>query len=201
MTLRRLSFKLSGAWLLLAAVAVLLALSACDGGGDGDQRSPCEDSEGCKPRDISSFGLVPSQSVGAAGNGHYEAPSVEEVLEKGLHAAGASPTHLAFRGTTSAEAVRCDWRGVAKTLDQREAAIRFWLGLDEDQPLASPAELEQEFMSFVDGMSPRYQDIWRANLTTLARGGFTTERVFLTCYADYTVHEYLRWSRNPNCCL
>ena len=46
-------------------------------------------------------------------------------------------------------------------------------------------------MSFVDGMSPRYQDTWRATLTTLARGGFTTEYVFLTCYADYTVHEYL----------
>ena len=31
----------------------------------------------------------------------------------------------------------------------------------------------------------------KANFVALARGGVSTEYVFLTCYADYTVHEYL----------
>ena len=55
--------------------------------------------------------------------------SVEEVLEKGLRLAEASPVHLAVRGTGVSSSTRCDWRGIARTLAQREAAIRFWLGL------------------------------------------------------------------------
>ena len=52
---------------------------------------------------------------------------VEDVLEQGLHLAGASPLHQAFRGTASVGSVRCEWRGVARTLAQRESAIRFRL--------------------------------------------------------------------------
>ena len=64
------------------------------------------------------------------------AATVEEVLEHGLRLAGASPVHLAIRGTAAANSTRCDWRGIARTAGQREDAIRFWLGLDADGEMA-----------------------------------------------------------------
>ena len=64
------------------------------------------------------------------------AATVEEVIEKGLRLAGASPVHLAIRGTAAANSTRCDWRGIARTAGQREDAIRFWLGLDADGEMA-----------------------------------------------------------------
>ena len=72
-----------------------------------------------------------SAVCGAAAQAHGLTPTgtVEEVLEKGLRLAEASPVHLAARGTGVSNSTRCDWRGIARTLAQREAAIRFWLGL------------------------------------------------------------------------
>ena len=49
-------------------------------------------------------------------------PTVEELLEKGLYLAEASPAHLAIRGTASGDTVRCAWRGIARTTVQREDA-------------------------------------------------------------------------------
>ena len=109
----------------------------------------------------------------------------------GLYAAGVTPTHIVFRGTASEDSVRCDWRGVARTLDQREKAIRFWLGKDDDDPLPTAAETETEFMSYINGMSPRYQDFVAATYLAIARGGLSTDRLTLTCYADYSANEYL----------
>ena len=109
----------------------------------------------------------------------------------GLYAAGVTPTHIVFRGTASEDSVRCDWRGVARTLDQREKAIRFWLGKDDDDPLPTAAETETEFMSYINGMSPRYQEFVAATYLAIARGGLSTDRLTLTCYADYSADEYL----------
>ncbi len=109
----------------------------------------------------------------------------------GLYAAGVTPTHIVFRGTASEDSVRCDWRGVARTLDQRGKAIRFWLGKDDDDPLPTAAETETEFMSYINGMSPRYQDFVAATYLAIARGGLSTDRLTLTCYADYAASEYL----------
>ena len=74
---------------------------------------------------------------GAASGGDVDASSVEEVLEQGLRLAGASPVHVVFRGTAADDSVRCDWRGIARTPEQREAAIRFWLDLDDDDRSAA----------------------------------------------------------------
>ena len=87
---------------------------------------------------------------GAASGGDVDAASVQEVLEQGLRLAGASPVHIAFRGTAAEDSVRCEWRGIARTPAQREEAIRFWLDLDEDDPLPSAAETERRFMAELD---------------------------------------------------
>ena len=156
---------------------------------------PCEPSEAspglCEERDVATFRLFSFDEVGAAFPADEGTDSVEEVLEKGLALAEVSPVHLAFRGTGQNNSTRCQWRGIARTPNQREAAIRHWLGLDADAPIPSPSELETQFMSYVDNMDPLFIDSMRANFRILSRGGLSTEYVFLTCFVDYTVNEYL----------
>ena len=100
-------------------------------------RPPCKDPKGgtgeCSPRDVSGFVLLDEES----GVVSYlpEAPTMEEIMEMGLRLVGASPVQMAFRGTASSETIRCDWRGIARTAEQREEAIRFWVGLDEDDEI------------------------------------------------------------------
>ena len=141
------------------------------------------------PRDVSRFD--PFSAGSGAAYGHGEASSVEGVLEKGLHLMEASPVHVAVRGTAQADSVRCDWHGVARTAQQREEAIRFWLGKDDDEPLPSATEVEAEFMAYINRMDPRYQDSVAASFLPVARGGLSTEHLTLACFADYTIHEYL----------
>ena len=106
--------------------------------------------------------------------------SVEDVLEKGLRLAGASPVHLVFRGTAQEDSVRCDLRGVARTPEQREAAIRFWLDLDDDEALPSASEAERRFVEELNRSSVAYPEAAKANFKTLARGGITTDYQFAT---------------------
>ena len=150
---------------------------------------PCvvneESDKPCEPRDVSEFGLF-SDSLGHPS----VTPSVEEVLEEGLELSGASPVHLAFRGTAQSDKIRCEWRGVARTIQQREKSIRYWLGMDEDEALPSPAEVERRFIDYVNRMDPRAQAVMEANLEGLAWGGLTPKTMFLTCFVDYTVSEY-----------
>ena len=151
--------------------------------------APCEGGA-CEPRDVSGLALFSTLSGGAA----YEPENtagVEDVLEKGLALAEASPVHLAFRGTAQSGSVRCEWRGVARTPAQREEAIRFWLGLNDSDPLPSAAEVERRFMAELDVINPIYPGTVRSNFLAIARGGVSTEYMFLTCFADYTVQEYL----------
>ena len=150
----------------------------------------------CEPRDVSEFSLF-SANLGAGAIGHEETASVEEVLEKGLRSVGASPVHLALRGTGSESSVRCDWRSVARTPAQREEAIRFWLEMDDDDLLPGAAEVERRFMEELDRIGPEFPETAEANFRVLARGGISTEFVFLSCYADYQVSEYLLGS-GPN---
>ena len=202
------------AWLGLGLL-LLWAVAGCGGKSDDsfdretleepsaassiENRAPCagtgESGDPCEPRDVSRFDLsrsnILSSRHGGAADTEEEPPSVENVLEKGLRLAGASPVHLAFRGTGQEDSVRCDLRGVARTPAQREAAIRFWLDLDDDEALPSAPEVERRFMAELDLISVAYPEAARANLRTLARGGVTTDYQFLSCYADYTVHEYL----------
>ena len=140
-------------------------------------------------RDVSGFELFPV--AGAAYQDHNYNPSVEDVLEMGLYAAGVTPTHIAVRGTASQGSVRCDWRGTARTAGQREGAIRFWLGKSDTEQLPSASVSEAEFMSHIDQMSPRYQDFVAATFVPIARGGLSTDLLNLTCFVDYSASEYL----------
>ena len=76
----------------------------------------------------------------SADTGSSGISTVEEVLEDGLNLAGASPTHVVIRGVPVIESVRCDWRGIARTVSQREKALRFWLGLAASNPLPSAGD-------------------------------------------------------------
>ena len=177
----------------LGVAALLLALAAISCGGNESAR-PCADGQAaCEPRDVSGVNLFGSQG-GAAAFTPQETPTIEETLEKGLRLAEASPVQIALRGTAAADSVRCDWRGVARTLDQREEAIRFWLELDEDAALPSAAEVERRFLAELaptDSFAPALPETAKANFLALARGGETNDYMFLTCFADYAVHEYM----------
>ena len=118
-------------------------------------------------------------------------PTVEEVLEKGLRLAEASPVHLAVRGTGVSSSTRCDWRGIARTLAQREAAIRFWLGIAATDTVPSASFLEILFTVTLDTLDPEYKETAKSNFLAIARGGLSTEYLFLTCYVDFTASEYL----------
>ena len=98
----------------------------------------------CSPRDVSGIDIS-SNRLGSSGVALSIGPAgtVEEVLEKGLLLAGASPAHLAIRGVASSDSIRCDWRGIARTAEQREDAIRYWLGLDADDEIPHAASSPQ----------------------------------------------------------
>ena len=117
--------------------------------------------------------------------------TVEETLELGLYSASATPVHLAVKANGSQESVRCEWRGVARTLEQRDRAVRYWLGLSPDATLPDQGYLELLFTVVLDTLNPRYLETAKANFMAIARGGLSDEYLFLTCFADYTVSEYL----------
>ena len=117
--------------------------------------------------------------------------TVEDLLEQGLHLAGASPVHLAVRGTAGAATVRCAWRGIARTAAQREDAIRFWLQLGTGETIPERSHLEALFTATLDVVFPEYRETAKSNFLAIARGGLSEEYLFLTCFADYTVSNYL----------
>ena len=117
--------------------------------------------------------------------------TVEQVLAEGLHRAGASPVHLAIRGTPAAGSVRCMWRGIAHTAQQREDAIRFWLGLAPTEAIPSPSYLEVLFAAVWDTLGSDFRETAKANFLAIARGGESMDYLFLTCFADYAVTNFL----------
>ena len=147
--------------------------------------------ESCQVRDVSGFSIISPQSPAPASDHEVETPTVEEVLKDGLDQLELSPTHIVVRGTGQSDSIRCEWHGVARTTDHREDTIRYWLGLDDNDDLPSPSDAKTRFMTYVDGMSPRYQETWAANLDALAKGGMTNDILFLACYIDYTTQEYI----------
>ena len=93
---------------------------------------PCKQAEEvCSQRDVSRpdlLGLVISLFWLDPGN------TVEQLLE--------SSTHIAFRGTTVPDSVRCELHGTVMTVQRREKYLRSWLGIDDDEPFPPPAEFE-----------------------------------------------------------
>lgn len=145
-----------------------------------------------EPRDVSAFDLFSGRrGSGAPLSGSYESATVEEVLELGLEAIGASPTHIAFRGTADADSVRCDWRGIARTPAQREEALRLWFRLGDDDPIPDARLAAAIFEASLEVISPNYKETAKSNFEAMAMGGLSTEYLFLTCYANYAVSEYL----------
>ena len=146
----------------------------------------------CTPRGVGSFDLfIGSGDGGAAAHSSSGTASVEEVMDKGLRSAGASPVHLALRGMASPEAVRCDWRGIARTAQQRDDAVRYWLGLDPDEAVPDASYVEVLFTVTLDVVAPKFLETAKSNFLVIARGGLSEEYLYLTCFADYTVAEYL----------
>ncbi len=112
-------------------------------------------------------------------------------MAEGLHRAGASPVHLAIRGTPAASSVRCAWRGIARTAMQREDAIRFWFQLGATDAIPDLATLELLFTVTLDTLDPAYRETAKANFLAIARGGESMDYLFLTCFADYAVTGFL----------
>ena len=117
--------------------------------------------------------------------------TVEDVLEQGLHVAGASPVHLAIRGMAGGDTVRCGWRGIARTAEQRADTIRFWLQLGANEAVPERSHLEALFAATMEVVFPDYRETAKSNFLAIARGGLSEEYLFLTCFADYTVSNYL----------
>ena len=147
------------AYVYAALALFALVLSACTGSGQEEQslvveacQSESEQGPSCQPRNVAGLRILHPRIAGAAFD--YEIPSLEEVLESGLYAAGASPTHIAIRGTPLSGTVRCAWRGVALAPDQREAALRLWLGLSSDESLPTPSTIETTFDTYVAELAP-----------------------------------------------
>ena len=118
-------------------------------------------------------------------------PTVEVLLAEGLNQAGASPVHLAIRGTPAATSVRCGWRGTARTTAQRDDAIRTWLQLSPTDAIPDVAYLEAFFAVVLDEFNPSLRETAKASFLAIARGGESMDYLFLTCFADYTVTAFL----------
>ncbi len=116
---------------------------------------------------------------------------MEDLLAKGLHLAEASPAHLVIQGMPAARSVRCAWRGIARTAQQRTETIRFWLRLGPTDPIPSAIELEVLFRVVLDGIDPEFRETAKANFLAIARGGESRDYLFLTCFADYAVTAFL----------
>ena len=164
------------------------AMASETGDMPGDQ-SMAAASTGAPP-ETNAGGRLTAGLGAAASREDLPLPTVEELLEDGLHLAGASPVHLAVRGTAGAAMVRCAWRGIARTAAQREDAIRFWLQLDATDAIPDADYLGALFEATLDVINPEYRETAKSNFLAIARGGLSEEYLFLTCFADYAVTSY-----------
>ena len=170
------------------AVALVLML-ACGSPGMDTSNSLLSPFTSAVPRDVSGFAVFQPQVTGALFE--YEIPTTEELIEIGLQAVGASPTHIAVIGSPVAGSSRCEWLDTVMTNGQREADIRFMLRIAPEDPLPTTAELQTVFNSFTSEIATQYRDSMRANFHHLVNGGVLEDSRILACYVDYTVSEYL----------
>ena len=145
----------------------------------------------CEPRDVSGIDLISGSLNSESAFSSGSASTVEELLELGLLLTGASPVHLAVRGTTDGASIRCDWRGIARTPDQREDTLRFWLELTDEDAIPNATYLESLFTATLDLINPHVRETAKSNFRSIAEGGLSTDYLFLACYADHTAREYL----------
>ena len=145
----------------------------------------------CSQRDVSSFAVTPSETGVNASNVVGNTDSVEDILESGFLRAGDSPVHIVFRGTPTQDSIRCAWRGTARTLDQREQALDFWLGLGDVDSEPTSHELRVIFGATLDVLMPRFGASVRAAFMSIVMGGESHDIVNISCYADYNAGEYI----------
>ena len=143
------------------------------------------------PRDVSGVSLAPPLPVAGTTGYDYEPPTLEELLEQGLYGQGGTPVDIVLRGVLVPGSVRCEWQGVARTAQQREQQIRYWLAVADDATLPAPAELESYLGAYLNSLPQPNREYMRAWTDTLARGGLSTKQLALYCHVDYTVSEYL----------
>ncbi len=163
---------------------------------------PCaQPTEACQPRNVSEISPFGGNTGGFGAAAYSEpddGPTVEEILAGDrtlpFYLQGP-PVHIALRGTAAWDSVRCDWRGQANTIQQREERLRAWHGLEEDEPLPPAVELEGLVSYYLSGASLAYLSPLFSGFATLARGGLSTEVQTLSCYADYQIQE-MSWGRD-----
>lgn len=114
------------------------------------------------PRDVSGYSLFSPYLRGLALSAGPET-DVETLLEKGLLSSGGSPVHIVVMGSPKLSSTRCVWRGVARTTDQRELAIRVWLSLGDGDSLPSPTQVESQFMGILSGLDLAFPQTAKAN--------------------------------------
>ena len=145
----------------------------------------------CTPRSVSNMNPILWGGEAGAGAGHIPTSTVEQVVEGGFFLSGASPIHLAVRGLIRPSSTRCHWRGTARTLDQRDKAIRFWLGITNSDPLPDREQLLQKFDRQLTGIDERFDNGVKEDFKALVNGGLNNHRQRLVCYADLNNVEYL----------
>ena len=159
-----------------------------------NHKQPCSDSgqpsDSCEVRNVSRFNVLPKPEGTDIHASQVPEPSVEDILEFGYQLKESSPVHLAIRGTASVDSTRCSWRVVARTQSQRENAIRGWLKIGTGETIPDTSYLRNLFTATFDVLNPRFRETIKANFMALVYGE-SAEYLFLTCFADYTSHEYL----------
>ena len=156
---------------------------------DHQPQEPCSQSP-CLARDVSAFHVERPAGQNQPLMSVTQEPTLEEYLEQGPRLAGHSPVHLAVRGTPIENSIRCSWRGTARTRDQRDNAVRAWLGKQPTDTVPDTGYLEILFDTVFQVAAPDHQALIRANFQAIALGE-SREYLFLTCHADYTIHEYI----------
>ena len=146
-------------------------------------------------RNVSAMAITnPVVGAGVAYSDTIEEPTVEEILENSRlpFSIESSPTEIAFRGTTRPDSVRCDWQPVARTVDQREADIRSWLGIGETEPLPSAEQVISETIKIFKESGALLPEPDLATVKAMAYGGSSSEYgySYMSCYIDYKVIEY-----------
>ena len=153
---------------------------------------PCieDNASNCSERDISDVNPVGGGVLGAAAGPTFF-PTVEELMEKGLFLLEDSPSHLAIRGSVPDNSIRCGWYGLTRSASQREKALRFWLSLEEGDPIPSGERLKDSLYELMEDSLPQYRNEQIAFFDIMISGDESTDQLDLGCYATVAVDEYI----------
>ena len=134
------------------------------------------------------------KATGEPGSGHAHTvlvPTVEELISRGQDGYGVTPSHIVIQGSPVADSIRCRWRTIARTLEQREGAIRHWLDLDNEDEIPDMITLEGLFKFTLEALDPPHMATAKSNFMALVKGDVSDDFQYLSCFADYTVSNYV----------